>query len=122
MRTRQPKPRTAEQIAKEFIRAHLGRNAFAPFTGTDWRAWRAFINLLELWGVSRDPNSVDAMRATLACAQISVMDLFVQSIPAMLDWCHVAELWPQIAPFAALGKCAIDTSDERRYGIEWPTS
>lgn len=41
------------------------------------------------------------MRATVACAQTGhedVMQIFVQTIPAMLDWCDVAILWPKIAP------------------------
>lgn len=98
-RRTQPKP--PPKIASEFIRAHLGRGAFAPLTGTDWRAWNAFVYLLELWGVSRDPRVLDAMRSTLACAQTwheDVMQIFVQTIPAMLDWSDVAVLWPKIAP------------------------
>lgn len=89
------------QIAKEFIHAHLGRGAFAPLTGTDWRAWNAFVYLVELWGVSRDPRALEAMRATVACAQTrheDVMQIFVQTIPAVLDWGDVRELWPAIAP------------------------
>lgn len=100
-RVRTPRPRTPEKIASEFIRAHLGRGAFAPLTGTDWRAWHAFVHLLQLWGVSRDPRAMDAMRATVACAQTrheDVMQIFVQTIPALLDWCHVAEMWPRICP------------------------
>jgi len=96
-----PKPRSADKIAAEFIRAHLGRDAFAPLTGTDWRAWRAFVHLVELWGVSRDPSALVAMRATVACSQTGhpeVMQLFVQTIPAMLDWSDDAVIWPQIAP------------------------
>lgn len=101
MSTRRTPPKPPPKIAQEFVRAHLGRHAFAPLTGTDWRAWNAFVYLLELWGVSRDPHALDAMRATLACAQTrheDVMQVFVQTIPAMLDWCHVAEIWPTIAP------------------------
>lgn len=95
------RPKTSEKIASEFVRGHLGRGAFAPLTGTDWRAWKAFVYLVELWGVSRDPRALEAMRATVACAQTrheDVMKVFVQTIPAMLDWCDVAILWPKIAP------------------------
>lgn len=119
--TRRTKPKPSTTVAQDFVRAHLGRGAFAPLTGTDWRAWSAFVYLLELYGVSRDPRSVDAMRATLACAQASVMDIFIQTIPAILDWYNVAELWPQIAPErAARELAAIDVVGEnghvwRRY-------
>ncbi|HEY1554769.1 MAG TPA: hypothetical protein VGF94_08045 [Kofleriaceae bacterium] len=108
-------------VAQQFVRAHLGRGAFAPLTGTDWRAWNAFVYLLELWGVSRDPRSVDAMRSCLACAQASVMGLFIQTIPAVLDWCNVAQLWPQIAPANADSDlAALDVSDDRRHIVRFP--
>src|SRR5579859_3747384 len=116
---RSPTPKPSTTVARQFVQAHLGRSAFGPMTGTDWRAWHAFVYLLELWGVSHDPRSVDAMRSTLACAQTSVMDIFVQTIPAMLDWCNVRELWPQIAPpRAPADLAALDVSPTgaiRRY-------
>lgn len=106
--------RTPPKIAAEFIRAHLGRGAFAPLTGTDTRAWHAFVYLLELWGATRDPNVLDAMRATVRCAQTwhdDVMQLFVQTIPAVLDWCDVEKLWPTIAPPGAVYIQAIHGRD-----------
>lgn len=119
MRTSKPKPMTT--IARQFVVAHLGRNAFAPLTGTDTRAWNAFVYLLELWGVSRDPRSVDAMRATLACAQVSVMDIFIQTIPGVLDWCHVAELWPKICPAnVADDLAAIDVGEDGHVWRSYP--
>lgn len=41
-------------VARQFVTAHLGRDAFAPFTGTDGRAWSAYVYLLELWGTQHD--------------------------------------------------------------------
>lgn len=95
------KPTPSTTIARQFIRAHLGRGAFAPLTGTDWRAWHAFVYLVELWGVSHDPRAIAAMAQCLSCAQTwheDVMQVFVQTIPAMLDWSDADVLWPQIAP------------------------
>jgi fermentation-respiration switch protein FrsA (DUF1100 family) len=113
MSTRRPKPKPSTQVASEFVRAHLGKHAFAPLTGTDWRAWYAFVYLLELYGVSRDPRSIHAMKSTLACAQASVMDIFIQTIPAMLDWCNVAELWPLIRPAGVADNlAAIDVAED----------
>ncbi|MGH7282945.1 MAG: hypothetical protein ACRELY_15585, partial [Polyangiaceae bacterium] len=120
MKTRRIKPRLMTTIARQFVQAHLGRNAFAPFTGTDARAWHAFVYLLELWGVSRDPHAVGAMKMTLACAQTKVMDIFIQTIPGVLDWGHVRELWADIAPIDALSVIAVDTDEQghvvRQYG------
>lgn len=110
-RTRTPKPKPATTVASQFVHAHLGKSAFAPLTGTDWRAWHAFVYLLELYRVSRDPRSVLAMKATLHCAQASVMDIFIQTIPAMLDWSDVRTLWPLIAhPHADTDLAALDVS------------
>ena len=117
-RTRAPKPEPTTTVAQQFVHAHLGRGAFAPLTGTDWRAWNAFVYSLELWGVSRDHRAVDAMRALCACAQPSVMDIFIQTIPAVLDWHDVRRLWPLIAPEDAdLNLAARSVSEDRRSTI-----
>lgn len=110
--SRTPKPKPPTDIALQFVRGHLGKRAFGPLTGTDWRAWHAFVYLLELYGVSRDPRSVQAMKLTLLCAQASVMDIFIQTIPAMLDWSDVRALWPQIGhPRADPDLAALDVSE-----------
>lgn len=118
---RRPPPKPMTTVAKQFVTAHLGRDAFAPFTGTDGRAWSAYVYLLELWGVSRDPRSVVAMRECIACAQPSTMDIFIQTIPAVLDWCHVRELWPRIKPAeASRHLAAVDCDDHGRVVRSYP--
>lgn len=84
---------------KKFVLWHLGRGAFAPHTGQDWPAWGAFVHLAQCWTCGGGIDAVNAMRATLLCAQPTeaVLSTFVQAIPAVGDWCHVRELWPQIA-------------------------
>jgi hypothetical protein len=112
---RSPKPPEDNTVAAEFVTSHLGKGAFAPLTGTDWRAWKAFVHLLDLFGVSRDQRAVDAMRACYACTlrggvreQVDVAEVFRQTIPAVLDWSDVRGLWPQIAPNSALEPRAIN--------------
>jgi len=93
-----PKPRYKD--AAIFITAHLGKGVFAPFTGTDYPAWRAFVYLCELYGVT-GPNDhvLAAMRQTLLAAQDkeAIRAVFRQTIPAILDWGHVDQIWPVIA-------------------------
>lgn len=106
-----PRKRPEKPLEKEmayFVEAHLGKGIFAPFTGTDYAAWKAWCHLLRLYGVCRDPKAmielssyipaVDALRATLGCAQrkLCVWDVFIQTIPGVLDWGFVKEMWPQI--------------------------
>lgn len=118
----------------QFVEAHLGRGIFAPFTGTDYRAWRAWCHLLELYGVAADPMAVEAMRATLVCAQRKrcIWEVFVQTIPGVLDWNYVTDLWPRVVaaippnsiprdidPAAVQFMYAVDRADDgtcRRYG------
>jgi hypothetical protein len=99
--------------ARQFVRAHLGRDAFAPFTGTDHRAWPAFVYLLTLYGSTRSQAAVAALRETYACTlrgygeQPDIAEVFRQTIPAMLDWSDVRVLWPQIAPASNLPAAAV---------------
>lgn len=81
-----------------FVKAHLGKDCFAAFTGTDSRAWSAFVYLVELYSVSGQTQALDAMRWTVRCAQRKedVLRVFVQAIPAVMDWGDVARLWPTI--------------------------
>lgn len=82
-----------------FCKWHLGKGCFAPFTGGDWPAWIAFCYLLRAYGAGCGYGRGDrfvAMRATIMLAQRSVWPVFVQTIPAMLDWGYVEEIWPQL--------------------------
>ena len=89
------------KVAQEFCRAYLGRDCFAPFTGQDASGWHAFTYLVEMWGRSDytgREGAIVAMRAVLSGVQNKecVHQVFCQTIPALLDWCHVAEIWPQL--------------------------
>lgn len=95
------KPKPAHQQAMVFVKYHLGdKHCFAPFTGQDWPAWIAFCYLLQCWGSGGGHAAIRALRETLCCAQAKtdVMQIFVQTIPAMLDWGHVEEIWSQLLP------------------------
>lgn len=82
-----------------FCRYHLGKSCFAPFTGGDWPAWMAFCYLLRPYSNGGGANAIDALRATLACAQHTkpVLVVFLQTIPGALDWGYIQKLWPVIA-------------------------
>jgi hypothetical protein len=104
------------KVAMEFNRSWLGKHCFAPFTGQDWSAWMAFVYGVELWGRSDFDGrrrAIDLMEAALAAAQNTpeIHKLFVQAIPAVLDWCHVEQIWPHIAYDDARGAYA--TGDPR---------
>ena len=87
--------------ARRFLRHHIGRECFAPFTGQDFSAWSSFVYACELYGradISGRMSCVIAMRALVEASQPSVRYAFVWTIPAILDWSHAREIWPTVAP------------------------
>lgn len=42
-----------DKQAAEFVSFHLGKGAFAPFTGQDMAAWRAFVYAVRCWAVGK---------------------------------------------------------------------
>lgn len=98
---------------KQFCRWHLGRDCFAPMTGQDWPAWNAFVHLVQCWTHGGGEHAIEAMKATVRCAQptSAVLRCFVQAIPAVGDWCHVRELWPKIASGLAVESAPVDARE-----------
>jgi hypothetical protein len=82
-----------------FVRYHLERGCFGPLTGQDWPAWRGFVYLLQCYSHGGGQDALAAMAATVRCAQSTenVLRVFVQAIPAVMDWGDVAKIWPFIA-------------------------
>lgn len=97
---RSPRPKPLIDETRKFVEYHLGKGCFAPHTGQDWPAWCAFVYLVQCWCHGGGDAAVDAMKATVACAQptTEILRTFVQAIPAIGDWSHVRELWPRVAP------------------------
>ena len=79
-----------------FVKHHLGKQAFAPFTGQDYPAWSAFAYLVMCYAQGGGAAAITAMARTVECAQSKTWRVFVQTIPAVMDWSTVAELWPKI--------------------------
>lgn len=82
-----------------WVRQSLDVSCFAPFTGQDYPAWNAFVYLVQCWCHGGGEDAIAAMRTTVRCAQPrrDILTVFVQAIPAVGDWCHVAQLWPRIS-------------------------
>lgn len=82
----------------DFCKYHLGKECFASFTGQDVPTWNAFVYLLQCYAHGGGEPALLALKATVRCAQgrESVLRVFVQAIPGVLDWGDVARLWPMI--------------------------
>lgn len=91
------------EISK-FVRYHLGKDCFAPLTGQDHPAWCSFVYALQCYAHGGGDEAIAAMRAAVLCTQRtdSVLCVFVQAIPGVLEWTSVATLWPRIAGDVAL--------------------
>lgn len=93
------RPRILHKDAITFCKGHLGKDCFAPFTGADWSGWIAFVYLVECYARGGDRDAVlGAMHRILKAVQNRewVHQLFVQAIPAVMDWSHAAEIWPLV--------------------------
>lgn len=97
--------------AIKFCRHHLGKGCFAPFTGGDWPAWIAFCYLLQAYGAGCAYGRADRLDAMRACLKLAhhrkLYPVFVQAIPAILDWSHVDEIWSGLLPI-----------DDPDYGLQ----
>lgn len=93
------RPKPLHREVALFVEHHLRKGCFAPHTGQDWPAWRAFVYLVECYSHGGGHDAIIAMPATVRCAQRreDILRTFVQTIPAVMDWGDVAHLWPRIA-------------------------
>lgn len=88
-----------------FVKAHArgrgvpDKGAFAPFTGQDWKAFHAFVHLVELYAVGDTrgrTHALTAMAATIQAMQDHTRYLAKLAIPAVLDWSDEEPLWAKI--------------------------
>jgi hypothetical protein len=110
-----------------FVCFHLAdKYAFAPFTGQDFSAWKAFLYGVELYGrgdYEGQRNALGIMRAAVRAAQrkVDVMAIFKKSIPGVLDWGDEARLWLLVGPPARDGEASRPSHDNETM-VMWPCS
>jgi hypothetical protein len=87
------------QKVRRWIIAQEGRTVFAPFTSQDSAAFSVFVHAMELWCHSDATGNEAAcaiMREALRAMQPKLRHLCKLVIPAVGDWGHVDEIWPQL--------------------------
>lgn len=98
MSARRHNPPTPIATARRFVRHYLGKHCFAPFTGQDFSAWSTFVYACELYGrTDNRPMCLAAMEALVNSAQPKCAELFLWTIPAILDWDFADEIWPLVS-------------------------
>lgn len=82
-----------------WVKKRVGAAAFAPFTGQDFRAFAAFVHLVDLYLCSDGEArwaAVEAMRAVLRAMQPHCRPVAKAAIPFLGDWGHEDEIWRQV--------------------------
>lgn len=72
--------------ARAWLETNYGRGLLAPFTGTDYRAFHAFVHVVELWAHSRRVESFAAAQALLLEMQVKNRDIAIAIVPMIADW------------------------------------
>lgn len=87
--------------AQRWVRERLNnKSALAPLTGQDFRAFTAFVHLVDLYSAGDDEGRRHAVRAMQHCVsamQPSTRHLVKVAIPHVMDWSDEERLWSQIA-------------------------
>jgi hypothetical protein len=95
MSTQQPYCKTAQK----WVRERLGKSVFAPFTGQDFRAFQAFVHLLDLYACSDAAgreHALLAMRSCIAAMQPKTRWVAKGTIPHVLDWGDEERIWSKL--------------------------
>ncbi len=92
-----------------WLKSNLGPRALAPLTGTDTRALRAAVEIIELYSVDHNPVVIEAFGNVVSQMQRSTMHLAFHGIAHVLDWGDRLNIWvmaglPEIDP----GKCSFE--------------
>ncbi len=90
--------------ARRWIKAHLGRDCFAPFTGQDYAAFALFVHAVDLYARGDDDGQRGAL-AAMAGAMLGMQPkchaVARKAIPFALDWHDELPVWHRAAELAA---------------------
>lgn len=99
-RVRRPVEKPYCQTGPRWIVERLhDKSALAPLTGQDWRALKAFIHCVELYGSADGDGQTSALAAmlhTVHAMQPSTRHLAKAVIPHVLDWGDEERLWSKL--------------------------
>lgn len=87
------KTKTAGQQVLTWLHDNLGRDALAPLTGTDTRALRAAVEIIELYSYDRHSFVLAAFRLVVERMQPHTRWLAYHAIAMVMDWGDRREIW-----------------------------
>jgi len=77
----------------DWLHSNLGGRALAPLTGSDVRALRAAVQIIEQFGYDRHPTVLDAFAHVVRRMQSSTRELAYHAIAHPLDWSDRGPIW-----------------------------
>jgi len=93
-----------------WLKANLGNRCTAPLTGTDVRALKAAVQILELYSVDRDDAVLEAFRIAVDKMQASTRELAYHAIAHILEWDDRRRIWALLfdAIFVPASRCKFE--------------
>jgi hypothetical protein len=91
MKTTKPKP--PSETVMPWLRSNLGPRCLAPLTGTDARALRAAVQIIELYAYDDAPSVLEAFGHIVRRMQPSTQELAYHAIAHVMDWSDRSRIW-----------------------------
>lgn len=76
-----------------WLRANLGKNCLGPLTGTDARALRAAVQIIDLYSYHRDKSVLEAFQKVVFCMQPHCQEFAYHAIAHVMDWSDRPLIW-----------------------------
>lgn len=77
----------------DWLRSNLGSAALGPLTGSDTRALRAAVQIIEQFAYDRDPSLLAAFRCVVGRMLPHNQELAFHAIAHVLNWDDRIEIW-----------------------------
>lgn len=98
------KPKPVSETVMSWLRANLGPRCLAPLTGTDAKALRASVHIIDLYNYTPSESLIDAWGKVVRCMhKLECQELAYHAVAHVMDWDNRAEIWgkaglPEFSP------------------------
>lgn len=86
-------PEPVSKTIFPWLRANLGKNCLAPLTGTDARALRAAVEIIDLYSTDHDPIVLKAFGIVVRRMQLHCQHFAFHAIAHVMDWSDRHHVW-----------------------------
>src|SRR5919108_2788409 len=102
----------------DWLHSNLGSHAIAPLTGSDTKALRAAVQIMEQYGYDRHPSLIHAFSCVVNRMQQKTQWLAFHAIAHPLDWSDRQKVWDaaELDPVFNVPKCSFEPGGSH---IDW---